>query len=267
MRRKYAGRNLELERDGSVGSQAFGKATVDCSFLCEESLLGNLAQKPAGLLRLKLTFHEPEGYKLSSADINLSFLQSSAGSSPSVTQHVYPDLLCGPLLSQQHSRDIHVEPEVNAANLGSISGLGWQSHRERTEMFRWHLKGNRLPNEEHLYTKVGWIWQANPLNEQNELNRGFHLAVVVENLDDAKVLRTQLEIGGKLRQLGWRKFRLRPPAESPTATIRLLHESKEFQQLVEDLSTRISNLNTTSIKGKLAVTRQSCMGLIMFGRR
>ena len=240
----------ELTRDGSLGSSTFGRATVDCSFLCEESLSGSLAQKPAGLLRLKLTFHEPDGFKLSSADINLSFLQSSAGSLPSVTQHVYPDLLCGPPLSQQHSRDIRLEPEVNAGSIGSIGGLGWQNHQERTEMFRWHLKGNRLPDDEHLYTKVGWIWQANPLNQQNELNRGFHLAVVVEDLDDQKALRTQLEIGGKLRRSGWRKFRFRPPAADLTATIRLSQESKEFQRVIEELSARIRSLNAVSIQGK-----------------
>ena len=250
-------RTLELRKDGSLGSRTFGKVMVDCSFLCEGSLLGNLGQKSAGLLRLKLIFHEPEGFKLSSAEINLSFLQSSAGSLPSVTQHVYPDLLCGPLLSQQHSGDVHLEPEVNAGNFGTISGLGYQSHKDRTENVRWHLKGNRLPDAEHSYTKVGWIWQANPLNEQNEINRGFHLAIVVEDMGAENALRTQLEIGGKLKQLrsGWPKFQLRAPIKRPTVKISLLQESNEFPKVIKELSAKIRSLNATSIQGKPAAPR------------
>lgn len=127
----------------------------DCGFLSSKSQWGELRGSPAGLLRLTLNFHEPADFKLSSAEVHLCFLPSDAGSSPNITEHLYPDILCGPPLSQQKSRKTDVEPTVEA--MGASVGVGGiHSSAEWSQTLRWLLRGSRLPDEQNLYTKAEW---------------------------------------------------------------------------------------------------------------
>lgn len=148
---RYRGRTF----DQSLGHRKFGKTTVDCAFLSSKSQWGTLQDNPAGLLRLALNFHEPANYKLSSAEAHFCFLPSEKGLSPNITEHIYPDILFGPLLSQHKSRNFDIEPTVEAMGT-SVGGVGVHKTAEWSKTLRWLLKGSRLPDEQNFYTKAQW---------------------------------------------------------------------------------------------------------------
>ena len=142
------GRYLETSADSKI-------CVSDCGFLSSKSQWGKLGDIPAGLLRLTLNFHEPADYKLSSAETHLCFLPSDAGPPPNITEHLYPDILCGPPLSQQKSRRNDIEPTVEA--MGTSVGLGGiHNSAEWSKTLRWLLRGSRLPDEHNLYTRAEW---------------------------------------------------------------------------------------------------------------
>jgi hypothetical protein len=188
---------------------------------------------------------------LSSAEIDISFLPATdTGSPPLVTEHVYPDIICGPPLSQQTSRSRDLEPSVDVSGVVSIGGLGQKSTKDRLETFRWHLRGNRLPDDENNYTKAGWIWVANRLNAQSELIRKFQLAVVIECLQPLDPFKTSVAIRGKLRR-GWYIFKFGYSEAPPTV---LTHQPSqalvELGPLVETLAMDISSLNEAPVPGE-----------------
>ena len=132
-----------------------GKCLSDCGFLSSKSQWGTLGDTPTGLLRLTLNFHEPAEYKLSSAEVHLCFLPSDAGPPPSITEHLYPDILCGPPLSQQKSRKKDIEPTVEA--MGTSVGVGGVHFcTEWSKTLRWLLRGSRLPDDQNMYTRAEW---------------------------------------------------------------------------------------------------------------
>ena len=147
----YAG----LSFDRSLGHRKFGKTTVDCGFLSSKSQWGTLDAKSAGLLRLKLNFHEPAEYKLASAEAHLRFLPSDGGASPEITEHLYPETIYGLPLSQQQSVNYNIEPSFQAMGIGA-GGLGWHRAAQRERVHRWLLKGSRLPDKDGLYTNAEW---------------------------------------------------------------------------------------------------------------
>lgn len=127
----------------------------DCGFLSSKSQWGKLGDVPTGLLRLTLDFHEPAGYKLSSAEIHLCFLPSDEGYTPNRTEHLYPDIQCSPPLSQQKSRKIDVAPTVEA--MGASVGVGGlHGSAEWSKTLRWLFRESHLPDDQNLYTKAEW---------------------------------------------------------------------------------------------------------------
>ena len=148
------GRYTDRPYDKSLGHRKIGKTTVDCGFLSSKSQWGMLEERPAGLLRLSLNFHEPADYKLSSAEVLLSFLPTKT-CQPYVTEHLYPDILCGPPLSQRKFRNRDVEPSVGAYG-ASVGGVGFKDTMDWEKTFRWLLRGSRLPDDDRLYTTAEW---------------------------------------------------------------------------------------------------------------
>ena len=138
-----------------IGRADFTICVRDCGFLSSKSQWGTLEDTPTGLLRLTLNFHEPAEYKLSSAEVHLSFLPSNAGPPPSITEHLYPDILCGPPLSQRKSHKKDIEPTVEA--MGTSVGIGGvHNSAEWSRTLRWLLRGSRLPDDQNLYTRAEW---------------------------------------------------------------------------------------------------------------
>ena len=233
--------------DISLGHRNFGKATVDCGFLASKSQWGSLGGDPAGLLRMMLNFHEPADYKLASAEICLSFLVGDDGSPPSVTEHIYPDLLCGPPISQQRSRNIVLEPSVEAFGT-SIGGLGVHNSVDWSKTHRWLLRGSRLPDEQNSYTRASWAWKANKLNEQNELIRAFQLAVVLAQSQPSIKIRIAIE--GKLERNRWKyKFGGRDHEPQNATSLELPLRDDDLSPVIKELAEEIHRLNVAFVPG------------------
>ncbi|KAL6712942.1 hypothetical protein ACLMJK_009497 [Lecanora helva] len=227
--------------DKSLGNQQFGKAKVDCAFLASKSQWGLLGEDPAGLLRLALNFHEPD-YKLSSAEIRLSFLPCDTGCPPNVTEHVYPEVLCGPPIAQQKSRNVSLEPSLGFSGV-SFGGLGLHDTADWARTHRWHLRGCRLPDEQNSYTLVSWTWKANRLNAQNELIPAFQLAVVL--MHQKPLIKVSLAIEGKIERGLWRgRFGKRVRKPQDVIELALCRQDVDFSAVVNGLAQEIIHLNT-----------------------
>ena len=241
---RYAGRRI----DQSLGHRSFGRTTVDCAFLSNKSHWGTLDRESAGLLRLTLNIHEPAGYKLSSAEIHLCFSHSEAGPSPNVTEHLYPEVLCGPPLSRQKTRNRDLEPSIEALST-SVGGVGIHNTVEWSETLRWLLRGSRLPDEHHAYSKAEWSWQANKWNEQSELRRAFQLGMVITHCEPR--VRVTVSIKGRLRdglRNGLRIFKLVESKKSPTAVhVEFRQKDVELDSIIQTLAADIADLNTIAI--------------------
>ena len=240
---RYAGRRL----DQSLGHRSFGKTTVDCAFLSKKSHWGTLDRESAGLLRLTLNIHEPAGYKLSSAEIYLCFSHSEDGPSPNVTEHLYPEIICGPPLSRHKTRNRDIEPSVEALST-SVGGVGVHNTDEWSETLRWQLRGSRLPDEHHAYSKAEWSWQANKWNEQSELRRAFQLGMVITHCEPK--IRVTMSIKGRLRDRlrGVRIFKLVEPKRSQTAVhVEFSPKDVELESIIATLAADLADLNTVVI--------------------
>lgn len=255
---RYKGRSF----DRSLGHRNFGKTTVDCSFLDSKSKWGKMGEDSVALLRLSLNLHEPAGYKLSSSECCLRFLPLTAGPSPSVTEYIYPDVLCGPPLAQRVSRNHNLEPTVEIMGT-SIGGVGVHGSAERLKTLRWHLRGSRLPDEENIYTRASWAWQANRLNEENELVRAFQLAVVLAHSEPS--IGVTLAIDGRLRR-GFRKFKFGSFKAPHTATeLELRPCDAELSSVIEGLAEEITRLNKCPIPRKQIALEGQPFGMLYNG--
>ena len=241
---RYGGRTF----DQSLGHRSFGKTTVDCAFLSNKSHWGTFDREPAGLLRLTLNIHEPAGYKLSSAEIRLCFSHSEEGPSPNVTEHLYPEILCGPPLSRHKTRNRDVEPSVEALST-SVGGVGIHNTVEWSETLRWLLRGSRLPDEHHAYSKAEWSWQGNKWNQQSELRRAFQLGMVITHCEPR--LRVTVSIRGRLRdglRDGLRIFKLVESKKSQTAVhVEFNQKNVDLESLISTLAADLADLNTVAI--------------------
>lgn len=121
---KYAARTppkltTDTIRDICLGQQDFGKATVNCCFLYRDSKWGSLSSTPVAILRLRLTFAKPLDYKLSSAEVELSFESMDVGvepqshAVPDVTKHVYPSMIHGPPTKQKKQTKREIKPHLD----------------------------------------------------------------------------------------------------------------------------------------------------------
>ena len=241
---RYTGRKL----DQSLGHRSFGRTTVDCAFLSNKSTWGTLDSESAGLLRLTLNIHEPAGYKLSSAEIHLCFSHSKEGPSPNVTEHLYPEILCGPPLSRHKTRNRDIEPSVEALST-SVGGVGVHNTVEWSKTLRWLLRGSRLPDEHLVYSKAEWSWQANKWNEQSELRRPFQLGLVITH-SEPKV-RVTVSIKGRLRaglRDGLRILKLVESKKSQTAVqVEFSQKNVELDSIISTLAAELAALNMAGI--------------------
>lgn len=237
---RYTGRTF----DRSIGHREFRKTTVDCGFLSKKSCWGTLEQSPAGLLRLTLNIHEPADCKLSSAEVQLCFLHSDTGPSPHVTEYLYPDILCGPPLSQHKAHSHNIEPNVQVMGT-SVGGVGMHRNAEWSKTHRWLLRGSRLADQQNYYTRAEWSWEANKLNEQSELRRAFQLAIIIAHSEPR--IRVTVTIKGKLRH-GWRRFKFDNFKDRPEAVhLELCREGVELESMIRTLAADITSLNMAPV--------------------
>lgn len=238
------GRYSEWSRDKSLGHRTFGKTTVSCAFLSSKSYWGNLDENPHGLLRLSWDIHEPARYKLASAAINLDFLPMTPGPSPNVTEHVYPDIICGWPIDQHVTQSHSLQPELDIMGQ-SVGGIGMNRSADYSKTSRWHLHGSRLADERHDFTKASWIWQANKANEESEMIRAFQLAIILYHSEPSLKVVTTVE--GRLRH-GMRRFIFKSSKVPDVAIpIKLRQSNIDLDKIVETLAQEIVRLNLNPI--------------------
>lgn len=238
------GRYSERSLDKSLGHRRFGKTTVSCAFLSSNSYWGNLDDSPHGLLRLSWDLHEPTSYKLASAEIDLEFLPTTPGPSPNVTEHVYPDIICGSPIDQHVTQSLSLQPELDIMGQ-SVGGIGINRSADYSKTSRWHLRGSRLADNKHDFTKASWIWQANKANRENEMIRAFQLAIILHHSEPS--IKVVTKVDGQLRD-GFRRFRFKS-AKAPKVAIpiELRQSNSDLDTIVETLAQEIARLNLNPI--------------------
>jgi hypothetical protein len=259
---RYRSRYLKLRHapgglDISLGDRKFGSATVDCCFLNRKSKWGLLHQKPAGILLLDLTFSQPADYKLSHANLQLSFLESETTGGPSapldfplnITEYIEPLIVCGPPNEIRGSREVQVQPELGADGVFNIGGIGYRDTNDILEKHRWIFRSHRLPNENGIYTNAQWLWEANPSNKQIELMGPLHVGVAVQHTGQPFIV--SLQIQGKLRSKAKRlRYGFQEDRKQTRTEICPKHTAVDIKREAESLREKMRNANTFPGTGK-----------------
>jgi hypothetical protein len=252
---RYRSRYLKLRHapgglDISLGDRKFGSATVDCCFLNRKSKWGLLHQKPAGILFLDLTFSQPADYKLSHANLQLSFLESETTGGPSapldfplnITEYIEPLIVCGPP-NEIGSREVQVQPELGADGVFNIGGIGYKDTKDILEKYRWIFRSHRLPNENGIYTNAQWLWEANPSNKQIELMGPLHVGVAVQHTGQPFIV--SLQIQGKLRSKARRlRYGFQEHGNRTRTEICPKQTAVDIKREAESLREKMRNANT-----------------------
>ena len=182
-------------------------------------------------------------YKLASAEIKLDFLPITPGPSPNVTEHVYPDKICGWPIDQHVTQSQSLQPELEIMGQ-SVGGIGMNRSADYSKTSRWHLRGSRQPDEHHDFTKASWLWQANKANKESEMIRAFQLAIILGHSEPSvKVVTT---VDGRLRH-GLRRFRFKSGKVPEAISIELRQCNIELDTIVETLAQEIARLNLNPI--------------------
>lgn len=168
-------------RNICLGQQDFGKATVNCLFLHKHSKWGTLDSTPVAILRLLLTFKEPFGFKLSNAEVKLSFVSVDVGvQPPAVTDHVYPSMIHGPPIARARNTNLEIKPQFEAFGV-SAGGVGAAADDQLTQTAQWTFETVQQADKDRLCTSVQWLWESNALNPYKELVPPRNVAVVIEH--------------------------------------------------------------------------------------
>ena len=210
---------VDLRNPSSLGSRRLGKAKVDCGFLPKPSKWGvNDQQQQAAILRFRLSFIEPLGHKLASADVHLTFEGNDTGSSPPSidTEHVHPSVMCGPPLTHKERQDRTYMPQADVPGIVSFSGLGSASSTDWESTRRWMFQSHASQVDDsasNYYTKVIWTWQANKYNEQNELKPPISTGIIINHW--GQPFKTRLNIKMKSME-GFRRYIRTMQSEVPS---------------------------------------------------
>ncbi|KAL1970659.1 hypothetical protein VTN77DRAFT_4303 [Rasamsonia byssochlamydoides] len=200
----------EGKSSASLAHHKIGSVRVDCCFLLSKTRWDRLDEKNAGLIYLDLTFHQPEGCKLASATITLSFFpftpQGDVDPGLEITEYFGPQMLSGEMKEDSVSRKFVFQPQVGAMGF-STGGIGLESGKESTTASRWVFEGKRLPADEEVttvkssrYRRLIWHFEENRLEQQPVHNHTFHTGLVFEH--EAKPFLLELELSqGKSESL------------------------------------------------------------------
>lgn len=239
-------------RDICLGHGDFGKTTVNCGLLYRHSKWGNLESTPVAILRLQLNFAEPRDYKLSSADVELSFVSIDIGAEPqtipAVTEHAYPPKIHGPPMTRVISTNREVKPQVEALGV-TAGGIGVVADDQLTQTAQWTLETTRKADKNQLYTIVSWLWTSNPLNPYKELVAKRNVAVVIEH-SKCKFqmnLKIDAQLCNKSKHLFW-LLQSRP--KTKTIADFSGQGDADLKPIVEGLKEEIHKLNSLSIPGE-----------------
>lgn len=236
-------------RDICLGQQDFGKATVNCCFLRKKSKWGTLDSTPIAILRLLLTFKESFGYKLSSAEVELSFVSVDSGvSPPAVTEHVYPSMIYGPPITRARNTNREMKPQFEALGV-TAGGIGVVADDQLTQTAQWTLGGVLKADKDQLCTIVTWLWESNALNPYKELVPPRNVAVVIEH--SKCKFQMDLKIDARLRDTSKRLFLLlRSRPKTRTIADFSGQGDADLEPDVKLLEDEIHRLNALAIQGE-----------------
>lgn len=192
--------------DRSLCRSDISKVTIDCCYQLSKSKWGFLGDQPAGLMYLNLIFQQPEGCRLDSAKITLTFQedtdpnQTGAGAlslSPEV-MYFGPENLEGPKKERNVTANLQATPSVTFPG-GGFGGVGGGKSTEITDSRWWKLRGNKscIPDGD-IYTQVSWQLEENKLECQASHGDQFYAGVCF--LHHEAVFNLNVEISGKLRR-------------------------------------------------------------------
>ena len=255
---KYSGRTppktppltTNAIRNIFLGQQDYGKATVNCLFLHKKSKWGTLESTPIAILRLLLTFKESLGYKLSSAEVELSFVSVDTSVEPPsvVTEHVYPLMIHGPPTTRARNTSREIKPHLEAFGV-TAGGLGISMDAQSTETAQWTLETVLKADKDQLSTIVSWLWESNALNPYKELVPPRNVAVVIEH-SNCK-FQMNLKIDARLRNESKRLFwLLRSRPKTRTVADFSGQGDVDLEPVVKGLKDEIHRLNALSIRGE-----------------
>lgn len=237
-------------RNICLGQQDFGKATVNCCFLHKKSKWGTLDSTPIAILRLLLTLKESYGYKLSSAEVELSFVSVNIGGEPpAVTEHVYPSMIHGPPTTRARSTNREFKPQIEGFG-ATASGIGVVTDDQSTQTAQWTFGAALGADKDQLCTVVSWLWESNALNPYKELVPPRHVAAVIEHSKCA--FQMNLKIDARLQDKSKRFFCLLRSRPKTTTTIADFssHGDVDLEAVVKGLKAEIHRLNAPSILGE-----------------
>ncbi|MCJ1426153.1 hypothetical protein MMC29_004055 [Sticta canariensis] len=257
---KYSGRTppktppltTNAIRNIFLGQQDFGKATVNCLFLHKKSKWGTLESTPIAILRLLLTFKESLGYKLSGAEVELSFVPVDIGvEPPSVTEHVYPLMIHGPPTTRVRNTSREIRPHLEAFGVAA-GGLGASMDAQSTQTAQWTFETVVKSDKDQLGTIVSWLWESNALNPYKELVPPRNVAVVIEH--SKCKFQMNLKIDARLRNESKHLFwLLRSRPKNRTIADFSGQGDVDLEPVVKGLKDEIHRLNALSIRGEYII--------------
>ncbi|KAH8878804.1 hypothetical protein GQ53DRAFT_602112, partial [Thozetella sp. PMI_491] len=206
----------------SVGGKSVGKVDVDCKLLFKRSRWGVLGgRRPAGIIYMDLDFHQPEGYRLAWATVQValddddreslrSYGQAPPAEPEDSTFETYFPVQITPWFGPQHivghesilhkAETVSLLPHIEAAGIG-LGGMGKKFHTSSDIPFRWKFTGHLVRPDEKAtsgqYKTLEWQLKENDLDPG--LNSRVHTAFAYEYGNQPFLMK--VKVRGGLRQL------------------------------------------------------------------
>ncbi|TLD32699.1 hypothetical protein PspLS_01660 [Pyricularia sp. CBS 133598] len=269
----------------SVGSKRLGKVDVDCKYRYQKTQVGVMGQdkKPAGIIYMDITFHQPHGYWLQSAVVYITIgeddtsdtsyilaqsktpkkhrtgRQRRADLAVQMTQHFGPRCLTGPETTRTEVKHNSFVPTVGIMGF-EVGGMGRSSFSSQELKGHWTFKGSVVTPKGCLGLRtLQWEFTANKLEPDQNSPHDYRTAFAFEHSRNPLYMR--VEIDGKLQSkvknlchnLAIFSSHLGRKDSSTVTRMHLSHKKvphKELDEIAEGLekAMQMENLERTPVK-------------------
>ncbi|VUC28709.1 unnamed protein product [Clonostachys rosea] len=209
-----------------IGSHSIGKIDIDCKYRWKKSQWGVLGlpgdSKPAGIMYMDITFHQPAGYSLERANVYITLSEDPdsyalrkdsghcrtrrgeqslrAACAVQFTDHYGPQHLTGVKSTRTEAKSNKMTPTVGMMGL-ELGGVGHETTVSRELTDRWVFKGLvRRPRTGPGYRTLEWELSGNSLDATQDHRQEYRTAFAFEH--SARPVYMRVEIDGKLRDRG-----------------------------------------------------------------
>ncbi|KAK0672409.1 hypothetical protein QBC41DRAFT_24958 [Cercophora samala] len=204
-----------------VGSASIGKVDIDCKYHWKKAQWGVLGavERPAGIVYMDITFKQPQGYWLQSANVFVTLSQDTTtnhrrqnklpprplGSDYSVqiTQQFGPKYLTGTPTVQAEAKSNSFIPTFGAMGF-EIGGVGHQSITSKNRVGQWVFKGTvGRPKAPRDYCTLEWELIENELDPNKVHKQEYNTAFAFEHSEKPVIMRVDVQgkLQSKTRQL------------------------------------------------------------------